>query len=103
MKAQKKPDSLEKVLEACGQLSSHRGTATELRRHIAETLREVLDCYAAGIVTRDGESLVVASVAAEDSDKAPASALLDQAKSVCFRGHREEPDGKVPPVSAGSH
>jgi two-component system NtrC family sensor kinase len=81
MKVQKKPENPEKVLEACGHLSTFRGAVSELRRRTAETVQKLFDCFAAGILERDGDTFTLAALGAGEVEQIGVTDLLLQAKS----------------------
>jgi hypothetical protein len=72
---------MERVLEACAELSSFSGELPVLRQRIAESARDIFQAVVAGIMVRDGESCLPATVCAGVDDPANAKALMEHARS----------------------
>ncbi|HEY5029699.1 MAG TPA: GAF domain-containing protein, partial [Candidatus Angelobacter sp.] len=72
---------LERVLETCAELSSFSGELPVLRQRIAESARDIFQAVVAGIMVRDGESYLPATVCTGVDDPANAKALMEHARS----------------------
>jgi PAS domain S-box-containing protein len=72
---------VEKVLEACAELSSFSGELPVLRQKIAESARDIFQAVVAAIMVRDGESYLPATVCTGIDDPANAKALMEHARS----------------------
>src|SRR5438270_3816974 len=77
----KAPASMEKVLEACTELSSFTGGLPALQERIAESAGDIFRAVVSGIMVREGETFHSAAVCPGAGDPVNAKALMDHARS----------------------
>ncbi|MGB9123883.1 MAG: PAS domain S-box protein, partial [Candidatus Angelobacter sp.] len=77
----KAPAPMERVLEACAELSSFKGGLEALRQRIAESAGDIFHAVVSGIMVRDGETFYSAAVCPGAGDPISAEALMEHSRS----------------------
>src|SRR6267154_4204408 len=85
----KAPTHMERVLEACAELQSFNGEVPVLRQRIADSAREIFQGVVAGMMVRDGETYLSATVCTTD-DPLRAKALMEHARSFATQAIEQE-------------
>ncbi len=76
---------MQKVLEACAQLSLLSGDQPALRSYIAETARDTLQALVAGMLVREDETYVLGSLSSEGTADLTTSSLISHAKAFAIQ------------------